>query len=297
MKIPIPTGLPIIDQVRIENTNSCGYKCTFCPREKMDRKQGIQTVEDFALVLDRVEEYIGKKYEGPLHLHGYGEPLLDKHLPAKIKLSHKKWPNANAEIISTLGYNLSEEYLKSLVDAGLNKIIVSFYGSDKSTYNGYAGSDRFDTAYKNLKFLCEYSKTKTQKMKIQVQTYISGLNYTIDQPNKKTFVEEISKLGVVVHNAWLHNYGDGRNFLKSKKLLCERAIKRNILQVTWDLNVIPCCFDYNAEEKLGNLRTMSLKEIFMAEKSMNFLADHCNENVDKYRICANCTMRSKKKID
>lgn len=296
MKWPVPENLPVLRQIRIENTNACGYKCTFCPREKMDRPVGIQSVEDFVFVMDRVEEYLGKKYSGGVHLHGYGEPLLDKKLPEKIKLCHARWPKIKTTIITTLGYNLSREYIQELVDSGLCKLVVSFYGSDPETYKAHTTVDRFDIAFNNLKLLLELAALRDKPMEIKVQAHIFGLKSTADQKNKENFLKQIKELKVPISYIRLHNYGDGRNYLKSKKLLCERAIGRRFLQVTWDLNVKPCGLDYNAQEKFGNLRTMTLKEIFMSEKAKQFLSDHCNENADVYSICKNCTMRCLSKI-
>ena len=60
-----------------------------CPRDKHTRAQGIMSMEDFELVLDRVGSF-----EGEMHLHGFGESLLDKTLPKKVALVSKKMPKA-----------------------------------------------------------------------------------------------------------------------------------------------------------------------------------------------------------
>lgn len=297
MIIPVPQELPIIKEVRIENTNACGFKCIFCPREKMDRKQGVQSINDFSLVLDRVEEYIGGKFCKTVYLHGYGEPLLDKNLIQKAKLCKERWPNSRPLIITTLGYKLEPSYIEQLICCGLFEIQVSFYGSDKKTYMDHAAVDRFDLAFQNLKLLSEYKKKYSSPTIIKVKKRIINLRETMDQPNRGSFLNELKKLdNIKISNIGLHNFGNGRDYAKSKKLLCDRAIKRNLLQVTWDLNIVPCCFDYNSEEKWGNLRDMSLKDIFLSERSTKFVKDHCEENADVYSICKNCTMRCSTKI-
>ena len=297
MKIDIPKGLPVLKQARIENTNACGYKCVFCPREKMDRKQGVQSVEDFGLVMDRIEEYVGGKFSGSVHLHGYGEPLLDKNLIHKIKLCKIRWPYAKTKIISTLGYKFEPSYIESLVRSGLDAIIVSFYGSEKETYKKYTTVDRFDVALENLKLLNEYKSRHSSPMGIMVQAQMKGMELDKKSESDKQFLNELKKLNsITIHHMILHNYGNGRDYLQSKKLLCERGVKRDILKVTWDLHVLPCSMDYNAEEKWGNLRDMSIKDIFLSEKSTKFMKDHCEENADVYSICKNCTMRCLDKI-
>ena len=81
--------IPHFEQIRIENTNRCGYKCVMCPRDKHTRKQGLMPTKDFELVLDHIGSF-----EGELHLHGFGEALLDKNLPDKVRLAKKKMPKA-----------------------------------------------------------------------------------------------------------------------------------------------------------------------------------------------------------
>jgi len=283
--------MPVLEQLRIENTNLCAFKCGFCPREKMDRPQGIQSVDNFKLVLDRVEEY-GGAFAHEVHLHGYGDPLLDKDLPKKTSLCAARWPKASPVIISTLGYVVSPDYLRSLVEGGLRRIYVSFYGSDPRSYLWHTGVDRFHVAYQNLMVLAELKRNHSHRLAITVQTCLTGLNSTLDQPNKGEFNHALSDLGMEVVPFPLHNYGNGREYEKGPGMLCERAIRRNILTITWDLKVTPCSYDYNSSIVLGNLETESLRNILTNGASSGFLANHCAGNADVYNICRNCSRRT-----
>jgi MoaA/NifB/PqqE/SkfB family radical SAM enzyme len=289
----IPTGHPTLREVRIENTNLCGFDCFFCPREKMSRKKGVQSISDFNLALDRVEEYTGGLYEKSVHLHGYGEPLLDKNFAQKVKTVSTRWPKAESYIVTTLGYKLADGFLQSLIDNGLKKLNVSFYGSTPESYKFHTTTDSFQFAYDNLMKLVELNDANGNKMKITVKTELKGLKNSPLQPNKEEFNQKLKSMNVVViENFALHNYGDGRLYnTNPQKNLCSVAVKRDILQVTWDLNVIPCCFDYNAAEILGNIRNSTIKEVLDSEKSQTFLSDHCSGKGDNYGICKMCTQR------
>ena len=284
-------GLPVLEQVRIENTNLCGFKCEFCPREKMTRTKGVQSVDDFKLVLDRVEEYCGM-FAGETHLHGYGDPLLDAHLPEKMRSCATRWPKSEIGLISTLGYKVSPGYLRGLVEGGLGRIIVSFYGSDRQSYLRLTGVDRFEEAYRNLLALNELGREGSNRLKITVQTSLNGLAATLGQPSEHEFHKALSDLGLEVTSFPLHNYGNGRAYAKGQGLLCDRAIRRHLLQVTWDLNVVPCCLDYNASVVFGNLRSESVQEIFEKAISREFLANHRSGKAGLYDICRNCSMRT-----
>ena len=89
----------------------------------------------------------------------------------------------------------------------------------------------------------------------------------------------------------MHNYGGGREYnTPGTYTPCSVVwgFRRRVLQITWDLFVIPCCFDFNAEIKLGNLRTQSLEEIFSSLPYTNFIEDHIANRLEAYPVCVKC---------
>jgi radical SAM protein with 4Fe4S-binding SPASM domain len=60
------------------------------------------------------------------------------------------------------------------------------------------------------------------------------------------------------------------------------------LQITWDLNVQPCTFDFNASMKLGNLRTQSIAEILNGEPYRALALAQSTGDLSRYPVCANC---------
>ena len=58
--------------------------------------------------------------------------------------------------------------------------------------------------------------------------------------------------------------------------------------ITWDGLVAPCCFDKDAQHKLGDLKTMPFKEIWKNQKYREFRASilQGRKNID---ICSNCS--------
>jgi len=63
--------------------------------------------------------------------------------------------------------------------------------------------------------------------------------------DRKAFFKWIDSLGIDTKVEMpLHNYGDGRKYNKSEKTkVCSivSGWRKHILQITWDLKVIPCC--------------------------------------------------------
>ena len=58
--------------------------------------------------------------------------------------------------------------------------------------------------------------------------------------------------------------------------------------ITWDGAVVPCCFDKDAQHKLGNLKQMPFKELWQNKDYKNFRGQvlQSRKNID---ICANCS--------
>lgn len=279
--------VPEFIEIRIENTNACGYRCFMCPRELQKRKIGFMTVDDFKHILTQLP-----KTPAAMDLHGYGEPLLDKHLFEKLDLAAKSGPFVT-RIFSTLGLDLSDQDLKMLALSKLNFLTVSMYGYNRETYKQIHGVDKFDLVQKNLKKLIQY----IEEFKSPLNLVIKVFDYEQQTQNFHdimTFKQMLASYShsfvkIISTKAW-HNYGNGRSFNPFSKKLCPvvEGIRKNILQITWDLYVIPCCFDFDATIKFGNLKTQTLEEIFSSEAYLKFIDNHKKGDLSQMLVCQGC---------
>jgi MoaA/NifB/PqqE/SkfB family radical SAM enzyme len=242
------------------------------------------------LVLDRVGDH-----EGLIDLHGFGEPLLDKLLPDKIAMVSSRLPKARPRFYSTLGVKVPPDYFSRLVAAGLRHVEVSFYGFDAESYFQAHGSRRYEVARENLIRLCEVQRTSAGKVNVVVRAFPK--HDMIKQPGAnpqrvEEFHQWLDRLGVEVYRERdLHNYGNGRQYNEAGRGVPCSVVwgyRRRVLQITWDLYVIPCCFDSNAEVRLGNLRTHSLEEVFSSPGYVEFIQDHIEDRLEAYPVCAKC---------
>jgi MoaA/NifB/PqqE/SkfB family radical SAM enzyme len=260
-----------------------------CPREKQTRALGYMSVEDFGLVVDRV----GPK-EQQVHLHGFGEPLLDRSLTLKIQRLKKEAPKCHSLIFSTLGVKIPD--VDAIATSGLDQLIVSFYGFEREGYAKIHGFDGFERAKTNLERLSRAIKEAKSPLKINLK--IPSPNFSTTTlplafpPDLAAFCEWAENLSVEI-SYWpaVHNYGNGRSFNKAApNVLCPvvEGRRKNILNITWDLFVIPCCFDFNATIRFGNLREKSLEEIFSGPEYLQFVIAHRSGATEGYPVCENC---------
>ena len=277
-------------EVRIENTNRCGYHCFFCPREEQTRTQGVMSLADLELIIDRVGEH-----EGIVDLHGFGEPLLDKSLLEKIALVKERWPLAQPRFYSTLGVKVEADYFQRLLAAGLRYVEVSFYGFDRESYRESHGSDRYELARENLIALCEARNSFSGNFEIVVRAFPA--HDEIKQPGASSsrlreFRDWLDDLDVTLFRERdLHNYGRGRQYNEAGNTTPCSVVwgfRRRVLQITWDLYVIPCCFDFNAEVRFGNLRTMTLRDMFFGAEYKRFIQAHIENQLEQYPVCNAC---------
>jgi hypothetical protein len=283
--------IPAFKQIRLEVTNNCAYRCFCCPREKMTRPRGVMSSADLALLIERVGSY-----DGIVHYHGYGEALIDKDLGTKIRMVKTAWPRSQSCIVTTLGIPLNENVLRNLFEAGLSDIRISLYGYSRKEYEAIHGIDAFDRVVNNLDLL---SRIKNNYPLLSVSVILSnfeavnGLEGLSGNPDgKRNFADYLMGKGFAhLKSMNLHNYGDGRCYREAGSSgVCSIVWGRyrSYLQVSWNLNVIPCCMCYNDQIILGSLKTQSLQDIFLGEVYRKFVHAHRTNQLEPYPLCSHC---------
>ncbi|MCP5119411.1 MAG: radical SAM protein [bacterium] len=286
-----PTGTDPLrfEEIRIENTNRCGYRCHFCPRELMTRNQGVMPIADLDLVLERVG-----RHRGRVDLHGFGEPLLDPNLIAKTALVRARWPEAEPTVYSTLGVEVPDAFFDRLLAAGLAELEVSFYGNSETAYREVHGAPRYSLALANLDRLARAARRRPG-FRLVLRDHPTSPEETrpaADQDSLHAFLKKWEDSGLaVLERRALHNYGNGRRYKpQGAGQSCSVAwgYRKRVLQVTWNLKVIPCCFDFDATVVLGDLRTQTLQQIFDSAVYRDFVTAHLENRLEAYPVCTAC---------
>ena len=86
-----------------------------------------------------------------------------------------------------------------------------------------------------------------------------------------------------------HNFGDGRDYRRREgvKRSCGRPAN-GPLQIQWNGEVIPCCYDYNNQIVLGNAFTTPVMEVLHGEKYNALRQAHKNSEFYKFPLCEQC---------
>ena len=285
--------IPTSNDMRFEVSTICNYKCIICPQHKLSRKNEIMSLDLFKMLFDKVNAETDQYTT--LTFPGMGEPTLDKTLFDKIAYAKSKKPNLEITFITNASA-LTVQRWQQLEDLGVNSARVSFYGNDRETYSeimGVANKAMFDRVYNNLIEICKI-KNKT---KLLLTMNVISKDYDVVPEEWINFWRERADLLEVWYP---HNWVQGVHYRKvqeEKMNSCGRPFT-GPLQIQVDGTVNMCCFDWDGELTIGDLKTQSLKEIFSSPLYNKIFECHTSGNFKgSGLICENCDQRNADKSD
>ncbi len=240
-------------------------------------------------------------------LYFQGEPFLNPEIFKMIEYSNL---NKIYSIISTNGHFLSSGNIKKIIDSKLNKLIISIDGATQDIYSSYRIGGNLDKVLEGIEALQNYKKeTKSKHPKVYLQFLVTSKNEhqinDIKNIGKKYNVDK-----VVFKTIQVYDYENGNVLIPSNKKYsryilnkCNKyELKNELLNhcwriwsscvVTWDGNVVPCCFDKDAKYIMGNINENTLEEIWNGERFNDF-RKAILKNRKSIDICNNCTEGTK----
>jgi len=271
-------------EVRYEVTDHCNAECIMCPRDnhKLGREHGIMSFENFKRSLDEVIQ-LGCKQ---VVLTGFGEPLVDKQLEKKVE--YVKSRGLSTYIISN-GSLLTKKRATNLIQAGLDELRISFYGMRKETYETVMVGLKFDVTMKNLLgFLDLRDELGFKRPRLE----LNWLELPENAGDTDAFQEYWEPRADAIEIWKPHNFGDGRSYRErfdevALKNTCGRP-ENGPLQIQWNGEVIPCCYDYNNQIVLGNAFEQPVLEILNGEKYELLRLAHREKKFALFPFCNQC---------
>ena len=271
-------------EVRYEVTDNCNAECIMCPRDlhKLGRPHGIMNLEKFKKSLDEVAN-LGCKQ---IVLTGFGEPLVDKKL--ELKVEYAKSLGLRTYIISN-GSLLTKKRAENLINAGLDELRISFYGMRKESYETVMVGLKFDVTMSNLLgFLTLRDELGSKRPRLE-------LNW-LELPENEADTADFQKYWEPKADAieiWKpHNFGDGRSYRErfdevAMKNTCGRP-ENGPVQIQWNGEVIPCCYDYNNQIVLGNAFEQPVLDILNGDKYELLRLAHREKKFTLFPFCNQC---------
>jgi MoaA/NifB/PqqE/SkfB family radical SAM enzyme len=137
-------SLPLPDELYIEVTNRCNSRCQTCVRTfntwEPPRDLGLDEVCDLVDQVPLLRRIV---------LHGVGEPLLNRDLPAIIAYL-KRRANPPHVLFNSNAILLTPERQEALLEAGLDEYRISTDAAHAALYARIRGVDAFDQMVGNV---------------------------------------------------------------------------------------------------------------------------------------------------
>ena len=286
-----------LERVVMEVIGGCNYTCQMCPQtipgrgKEWTRKMPLSQFED---ILDQIIP----KYGTPqINLEGSGEPTLAKDLDKYIEAVKKRGCKA---YMYTNGYFLHGDYMKRVVDAGIDFIRVSVIGYDPISYLEWMDVDNFFSVRFNVIDLQDYIRRTGSSCEVSSYHLITNNSQTNFEINeyKDNFIRHTHTKAYIwkMHN-WSGNYEIGKNArIPINRKTCGRPFGPE-LTVRAGGNgklgaVTPCCQTLGppneAKSVLGHFEDQTFEEIFWGEKYQELRKAHEEERFDDIEYCKDC---------
>lgn len=290
----VKKNMIIPSHLQIETINgSCTSRCIMCTRSTWTRKPRRMTEEEFTIILKRFLPYRDNlRY---LTLHGWGEPLLDRGLPKKIKIA--KDMGFRGTGLATNCTELDVKLSVALLESGLDTLICSVDGLTKETHESIRVGTNFDSIVNNvqtfIKLRPEHGRTR-----VLVRFIRQKANEHEWPEFKKYWEEHIDKaMGDAVIKFDVHNVADNLENFANKDVLADEEVVvitcedfNDRISIHSNGEVGLCVADSNGFFQLGNVLYEEPMSIFNNEIFTRYRNMMKQGRFKELEHCCNCTI-------
>ncbi|PUZ26577.1 radical SAM additional 4Fe4S-binding SPASM domain-containing protein [Chitinophaga costaii] len=299
---PVQWGYPI--SLSFEPTTSCNLRCPECPSglRAFTRPTGMLEQDFFRRTIDSISKEL-------LYLIFYfqGEPYLN---PGFLDMVKHASCRGVYTATSTNAHYLTDANAKRTVESGLDRLIISIDGTTQDVYTQYRVGGNLNKVIEGAKNIVKWKKALNS-----TKPFVF-FQFLVVKPNEHQ-IEDIKKLAkeigvdqVRFKTAQVYDFEEGNRLIPTidkysrykQKEDGTFAIKNGMGNhcwrlwhspvVTWDGLVVPCCFDKDAQHRLGDLKKEDFRTLWHNDEYVKFRTQLMvsRKNID---ICANCSEGTK----
>lgn len=289
------THLPEVPRyLDIELTNTCNFKCLFCPTGtgQQRRKKGLMSDEVYCKIINEA-----KQQQIPIRFIRWGEPILH---PKHIEYIREANKNKLLTHLTTNASLLDDDKIDALIDIPLDSIKFSFQGVDRKSYSEMRSIDFFN---KLIEIIALFYKKRGDKKYpyIHVSTTITyESKKDVDAFKKKiSAISDSHQVGrtvlehIDIDKVRLNDHEKERlRFLKEQesviKIHAECHQVFDVLSINWDGSVSACCRDYDNMMIVGDIKTQTLHEIWNSSRLDTYRKLLAEMKHELLPLCCSC---------
>ena len=290
-----PTGL-----INIDVSTLCNLKCRMCPIWG-DIKRGVvkRQVIDFDVfrtVMDRVREHatpfcVSLVARGELFCHSRAMDICRHIRSMGYPLS-----------IITNATLMTPDHIRELLSMQQVNIRVSIDALLPETYKDIRTKDLLMTVAGNVHLMARLLRGEMPSPGSSL-----GVHFVLQDRNEPELFPFVLQWGPYVDMIRANKWNTQEDSTLSKRRINENFIvpRRHPCTAPWldifvdsDAHVYPCCSDSFLTMNLGDLKTQSLREIWLGEPYQKLRAAHLSGDLSEFPTCAACdnwNLSSKKK--
>lgn len=257
-------------QVWMELTNRCVFQCRFCVQDNMTRKKGFMEYDLFQKILKELNPsktviYLCKQGEPLLH------PQVGKFMKYAVKMGFETILITNASL-------MNETKANEILEAGIDRVVFSFSGATKKTYEYVHRGANFEKTVDNLaRFLLLKRKKGFNKPFIETHFIESEMNrserYLYLTEFKKLPFDNVSVKPLINFFGYypeivLEHYKEYNPRSLSTYPVC--TFPWEVLGISWNGNVSACLIDFDDYFILGNVYKDHILKIWNNEEMQKF---------------------------
>ncbi len=281
----------------VDPSSACNFACTFCPTgdseliKSIGRHIGSLSLEDFEKIVVDASEF--KNKFKVLRLYKDGEPLVNKRLPAMIRLA-KESKLFDKIDTTTNGALLNELKSEELISAGIDLINISIDGLDSEQLLHFTKAKvDYVKFVNNIRYLYENKGS----CKIVIKTTSEIIGKSREQEFFDTFGNLCDKIFIENTSPCWPNFDvEERMDIKiTEGLYGNEIIEQTAcpyifysISVNSDMKVSACFVDWERDLIVGNLRTNSLKEIWESAELNSHRLAHLSGKRKEHKTCGGC---------
>jgi hypothetical protein len=262
--------------VRIETTNACNAQCTICPHRELRRSIVRMDEGLFRRLIDECARQRCRE----VHLHNFGEPLLDKQLEDRI--GYAKYKGIRKVKIFSNGSLLTADRAEGLIRAGLDEFKVSFDGATQEEFESIRVPLQFTSVVDNIRQLVKLRNKAGSNMRVHV-----ACCSTTDKQGTMQMLENIVD-GFAFGK--IHNWSCGEHVRSHGRFRkpCSRLWRTMTILANGDVAL--CCLDYDGRHLLGRIDdTTTIADIWNSREYRRVRKCHQRARQNEIELCKDCS--------
>ncbi|MFH0861283.1 MAG: radical SAM protein [Candidatus Altiarchaeota archaeon] len=283
------------EYVNLEVTNDCNLKCLMClwHGPDSDHKRPIGYMRE-GLWMRVIDELALAKDEIILIASGAGEPLMHPEYLRILDYAKNKGNEKLRIRFVTNGLLLDDATSRTILELGLDEMVVSLDGFDRDSYNRIRRCGDYDRVSRNIDKLLRL-KSELGYKKPNIGINVVALPEAVNN-RKRIFGDWIDRVDHIKFCDYTlpDNKVLGVERKSQKRRPCHLLYQN--MGISWE-GWAGCCHDFRGLMPLGNVNQDSIREIWSGKDYPNVRRLHEAGRFDELPACRDCSKWMSGRLD